>query len=77
MGIYWLRGIDFSEHIKSSQLTRVGYGYQDLLCIELLIEWYRDKQRFIFNISFVGIEIDTICPHKRLAMLKPNINFYS
>ncbi len=41
--------------IKHTQLTRVGYSYQDLICIELLIEWYHDKERY----QWIKIESDT------------------
>ncbi|SDJ51910.1 hypothetical protein SAMN04488540_10956 [Ferrimonas sediminum] len=35
--------------IKSTQLTRLGYEYQDLICIKILVDWYhnRDKYRWV------------------------------
>lgn len=35
----------FSE-IKPSQLTRVGYSYQDLMCIRTLIDWFHDPEKY-------------------------------
>lgn len=35
-----------STDIKHTQLTRVGYTYQDYICIKLLIEWFHDPHRY-------------------------------
>ncbi|MFC1750166.1 AAA family ATPase [Pseudomonadota bacterium] len=32
--------------IKPSQLTRVGYSYQDLFCIKLLVDWYHEPDKY-------------------------------
>lgn len=32
--------------IKNSQLTRVGYSYQDLMCIRMLIDWFHDPTKY-------------------------------
>jgi hypothetical protein len=32
--------------IKPSQLTRVGYAYQDLVCISTLINWFHDPEKY-------------------------------
>ncbi|CAK3008346.1 NACHT domain protein [Vibrio crassostreae] len=32
--------------IKPSQLTRVGYTYQDLMCIRMLINWYHEPEKY-------------------------------
>lgn len=32
--------------IKPSQLTRVGYSYQDLFCIKFLLEWFHDPIKY-------------------------------
>ena len=32
--------------IKHTQLTRVGYEYQDLICIEILIDWFHDPKKY-------------------------------
>ncbi|WP_148653487.1 hypothetical protein, partial [Klebsiella pneumoniae] len=32
--------------IKPSQLTRVGYTYQDLMCIRTLINWFHDPEKY-------------------------------
>lgn len=32
--------------IKPSQLTRVGYTYQDLMCIQILINWYHEPEKY-------------------------------
>ena len=41
--------------IKHTQLTRVGYTYQDYICIQKLVEWYRDPQKYQW-ISIEGAE---------------------
>jgi hypothetical protein len=38
--------------IKPSQLTRVGYTYQDLMCIRQLINWFHDPEKY----QWVSIE---------------------
>jgi len=35
-----------SSKIKTSQLTRVGYSYQDLMCIRTLINWFHDPEKY-------------------------------
>ncbi|HAI7058856.1 AAA family ATPase [Proteus mirabilis] len=35
-----------SSKIKPSQLTRVGYTYQDLMCIRMLINWFHDPEKY-------------------------------
>lgn len=32
--------------IKPSQLTRVGYAYQDLMCIRMLINWFHAPEKY-------------------------------
>lgn len=32
--------------IKPSQLTRVGYTYQDYICVQLLIDWFHDPEKY-------------------------------
>lgn len=32
--------------IKNTQLTRLGYEYQDLVCIRILVNWYHDKNKY-------------------------------
>lgn len=32
--------------IKPSQLTRVGYTYQDLMCIRMLINWFHEPAKY-------------------------------
>lgn len=34
------------SEIKSSQLTRAGYTYQDLMCIRMLINWFHDPEKY-------------------------------
>jgi hypothetical protein len=38
--------------IKNSQLTRVGYEYQDLMCIQILVNWFHNPSLY----DWVGIE---------------------
>lgn len=35
-----------SSKIKPTQLTRVGYTYQDLMCIRTLINWFHDPEKY-------------------------------
>lgn len=35
-----------SSKIKPSQLTRVGYTYQDFMCIRLLINWFHEPKKY-------------------------------
>ena len=35
-----------ASNIKPSQLTRVGYTYQDLMCIRTLINWFHDPEKY-------------------------------
>lgn len=38
--------------IKSTQLTRVGYSYQDLVCIRILLDWFHEPDKY----QWVSIE---------------------
>lgn len=38
--------------IKPTQLTRVGYSYQDLVCIKILLDWFHDPSKY----QWVSIE---------------------
>ncbi|MDY0389277.1 MAG: hypothetical protein RBQ88_00010 [Desulfobulbus oligotrophicus] len=40
------------SRIKPSQLTRVGYTYQDFMCIRILIDWFHDPKKY----QWVSIE---------------------
>ena len=35
-----------ASNIKPSQLTRVGYSYQDLICIRTLINWFHEPETY-------------------------------
>lgn len=39
-------GTQMSSEIKNTQLTRVGYTYQDFICIKLLVDWYHDPYKY-------------------------------
>lgn len=41
-----------SSDIKHTQLTRVGYTYQDYICVKLLIDWFHDPEKY----QWVSIE---------------------
>lgn len=41
--------------IDHRQVTRLGYKYQDLICIRVLIEWYKDPKRY----KWISIEADS------------------
>lgn len=41
-----------SSDIKPTQLTRVGYTYQDYICVKLLIDWFHDPEKY----QWVAIE---------------------
>lgn len=41
-----------SSDIKHTQLTRVGYTYQDYMCVKLLIDWFHDPEKY----QWVSIE---------------------
>lgn len=41
-----------SSDIKHTQLTRVGYTYQDYICVKLLIDWLHDPEKY----QWVSIE---------------------
>lgn len=41
-----------SSNIKHTQLTRVGYTYQDYICVKLLIDWFHDPEKY----QWVSIE---------------------
>lgn len=43
--------------IKHTQLTRVGYIYQDYVCIEKLVEWYHDPAKYQW-IAIEGTETE-------------------
>ena len=43
--------------IKHTQLPRVGYTYQDYVCIEKLIDWYHDPEKYNW-ISIEGTETE-------------------
>lgn len=43
--------------IKHTQLTRVAYTYQDYVCVEKLLEWYRDPERYQW-VSVEGAQTD-------------------
>lgn len=43
-----------ASRIKHTQLTRVGYSYQDLFCIQLLLEWFRCPDKY----QWVAVESD-------------------
>ena len=49
-----------SNNIKSSQLTRLGYEYQDLLCIQLLIDWYHNPDKY----HWISIESSSVAGEK-------------
>lgn len=49
-----------SNKIKPSQLTRLGYEYQDLLCIELLIDWYHNPNKY----QWISIESSSVAGQK-------------
>lgn len=49
-----------SNKIKPSQLTRLGYEYQDLLCIKLLVEWYHNPDKY----QWISIESSSIAGQK-------------
>lgn len=38
--------MDKASNIKPSQLTRVGYSYQDLICIRTLINWFHEPEKY-------------------------------
>ena len=46
--------------IKPTQLTRVGYSYQDLWCIKLLIDWFHQPELY----QWMTIENSESGPHK-------------
>ena len=35
-----------TSQIKPSQLTRVGYTYQDLVCIRMLVDWFHKPKKY-------------------------------
>src|ERR1700733_7466725 len=35
-----------SNNIKPTQLPRVGYTYQDYMCIQLLIDWFHNPNKY-------------------------------
>lgn len=50
--------------IKSTQLTRVGYEYQDLVCIKILVDWYHDRDKY----QWVKVE-STSLPDAKVSSL--------
>jgi len=44
-----------AHDIKHTQLTRLGYNYQDLVCLEILIEWFHAPDSY----QWVRIESDS------------------
>jgi hypothetical protein len=55
------------SEIKPSQLTRVGYAYQDLMCIRMLINWFHEPQKYQWmsieesNLDHIKSLDDVIC----------------
>lgn len=37
-----------TSNIKNTQLPRVGYTYQDFICIQKLIEWFHDPDQYLW-----------------------------
>lgn len=50
--------------IKSTQLTRLGYEYQDLVCIRILVDWYHDREKY----QWVKVE-STVLPDAKVSSL--------
>lgn len=50
--------------IKSTQLTRLGYEYQDLICIRILVDWYHDRDKY----QWVKVE-STSLPDTKVSSL--------
>ncbi|MCR9541516.1 ATP-binding protein [Vibrio alginolyticus] len=50
--------------IKSTQLTRLGYEYQDLVCIRILVNWYHDRDIY----QWVKVE-STSLPDAKVSSL--------
>jgi hypothetical protein len=50
--------------IKSTQLTRLGYEYQDLICIRILVDWYHDRDKY----QWVKVE-STSLPDSKVSSL--------
>jgi len=50
--------------IKSTQLTRLGYEYQDLACIRILVDWYHDRNKY----QWVKVE-STSLPDAKVSSL--------
>lgn len=50
--------------IKSTQLTRLGYEYQDLVCIRILVDWYHDRGKY----QWVKVE-STSLPDAKVSSL--------
>lgn len=49
-----------TSDIKHTQLTRVGYSYQDLWCIKILIDWYHNPDLY----QWMTVEDSESGPHK-------------
>lgn len=49
-----------TSDIKHTQLTRVGYSYQDLWCIKLLIDWFHNPNLY----QWMTVENSESGPHK-------------
>lgn len=50
--------------IKSTQLTRLGYEYHDLVCIRILVNWYHDRDKY----QWVKVE-STSLPDTKVSSL--------
>lgn len=48
------------KNIKPTQLTRVGYSYQDLFCIRLLVDWFHNPSLY----QWIAIEDAQTAQHK-------------
>ena len=44
-----------AHDIKHTQLTRLGYNYQDLVCLEILISWFHNPDLY----QWVRVESDS------------------
>lgn len=53
-----------TNDIKHTQLTRVGYSYQDLWCIKLLIDWFHQPDLY----QWMTIENSESGPHKFIGL---------
>ena len=53
-----------TSDIKHTQLTRVGYSYQDFWCIKLLIDWFHQPDLY----QWMTIENSESGPHKFIGL---------